>query len=289
MNTSLLIPLVDQAIGEYQKVVSDYPSYFSYGLDKVIPIPFFGDLSSDTPKVLTFGSNPSDNEFLKRGKHTFLPKPRFSSVGNPVTTSQAVIMDCCEYFRVNPYYWFKKIHSVPAAYISSHEGIEYIHVDAMPFATSVKFTKLNPLFPSHAGGSTFQSVLDWGQQYLRELVNLIVQNDSVLYISIVGRTNWEQFDTIFSGHVSNMKYKQRIADALLEQKLQAKGAVLIEGPKWCGKTTTANTSFRDDRLYSKLKELLTITRHSCYFRCSSNAVIMTVSTAAIVSQCNLLK
>ena len=34
-------------------------------------------------------------------------------------------------------------------------------------------------------------------------------------------------------------YKHRIMDALLEKKLQAKGAVLIEGPKWCGKTTTA--------------------------------------------------
>ena len=32
-------------------------------------------------------------------------------------------------------------------------------------------------------------------------------------------------------------YKQRIADALLERKLAGKGAVLIEGPKWCGKTT----------------------------------------------------
>ena len=35
------------------------------------------------------------------------------------------------------------------------------------------------------------------------------------------------------------KYKKRIADALLERKLAGKGAVLIEGPKWCGKTTTA--------------------------------------------------
>ena len=34
-------------------------------------------------------------------------------------------------------------------------------------------------------------------------------------------------------------YKSRIIDTLLEKKLQAKGAVLIEGPKWCGKTTTA--------------------------------------------------
>ena len=34
-------------------------------------------------------------------------------------------------------------------------------------------------------------------------------------------------------------YKHRIADGLLAKKLRAKGAVLIEGPKWCGKTTTA--------------------------------------------------
>ena len=35
------------------------------------------------------------------------------------------------------------------------------------------------------------------------------------------------------------KYKPRIADRLLERKLAGKGAVLLEGPKWCGKTTTA--------------------------------------------------
>ena len=34
-------------------------------------------------------------------------------------------------------------------------------------------------------------------------------------------------------------YRHRIMDNLLAKKLQAKGAVLIEGPKWCGKTTTA--------------------------------------------------
>jgi predicted AAA+ superfamily ATPase len=34
-------------------------------------------------------------------------------------------------------------------------------------------------------------------------------------------------------------YKPRIADALLKTKLEGMGAVLIEGPKWCGKTTTA--------------------------------------------------
>jgi len=34
-------------------------------------------------------------------------------------------------------------------------------------------------------------------------------------------------------------YKPRVADGLLIRKLAGKGAVLIEGPKWCGKTTTA--------------------------------------------------
>ena len=35
------------------------------------------------------------------------------------------------------------------------------------------------------------------------------------------------------------EYKPRIADKLLTRRLAGKGAVLIEGPKWCGKTTTA--------------------------------------------------
>ena len=35
------------------------------------------------------------------------------------------------------------------------------------------------------------------------------------------------------------EYKKRIADKILEKKLKGKGAVLIQGPKWCGKTTTA--------------------------------------------------
>lgn len=35
------------------------------------------------------------------------------------------------------------------------------------------------------------------------------------------------------------KYKPRIVDRLLQRKLSAAGGVVIQGPKWCGKTTTA--------------------------------------------------
>lgn len=34
-------------------------------------------------------------------------------------------------------------------------------------------------------------------------------------------------------------YKPRVVDQLLTHKLKGKGAIVIEGPKWCGKTTTA--------------------------------------------------
>lgn len=54
---------------------------------------------------------------------------------------------------------------------------------------------------------------------------------------IVTRYN---ISTVKGNEVFRMKrYRKRIADDILIRKLEGKGAVLIEGPKWCGKTTTA--------------------------------------------------
>jgi hypothetical protein len=39
--------------------------------------------------------------------------------------------------------------------------------------------------------------------------------------------------------MTKAEYKPRVVDTILQKKLQGMGAVLIEGPKWCGKTTTA--------------------------------------------------
>lgn len=36
-----------------------------------------------------------------------------------------------------------------------------------------------------------------------------------------------------------MNYRKRISDHMLIERLEAFGAVLVEGPKWCGKTTTS--------------------------------------------------
>lgn len=39
--------------------------------------------------------------------------------------------------------------------------------------------------------------------------------------------------------MTDFEYKPRIADQLLASKLRTAGAVLVQGPKWCGKSTTA--------------------------------------------------
>lgn len=44
--------------------------------------------------------------------------------------------------------------------------------------------------------------------------------------------------------MTTTRYKKRIADGMLQKRLQITGAVLIQGPKWCGKTTTAEQHSR---------------------------------------------
>ena len=61
------------------------------------------------------------------------------------------------------------------------------------------------------------------------------------------------------------KSKKRIADALLAEKLSYMGAVLVQGPKWCGKTTTSRQAVKsevslEDSVKGKNNRLLAQTR-----------------------------
>ena len=48
--------------------------------------------------------------------------------------------------------------------------------------------------------------------------------------------------------MEDYKYKPRVIDSLLSRKLRGKGAVLIEGAKWCGKTSsTAGSCGKNER------------------------------------------
>lgn len=50
-------------------------------------------------------------------------------------------------------------------------------------------------------------------------------------------------------------YRPRITDTILTRKLKGKGAVLIEGPKWCGKTTTAEQMAKSILYMSKPEDV----------------------------------
>ena len=53
------------------------------------------------------------------------------------------------------------------------------------------------------------------------------------------------------------EYRPRVADKILARKQEGKGAVLIEGPKWCGKTTTAEQVAGTDFSHrTKVREVL---------------------------------
>lgn len=61
-----------------------------------------------------------------------------------------------------------------------------------------------------------------------------------------------------------MKYLPRIVDSILEKRLKYKGAVVIEGPKWCGKTWTAREKAKseldlaDSQILDEAKEMILI-------------------------------
>jgi hypothetical protein len=46
------------------------------------------------------------------------------------------------------------------------------------------------------------------------------------------------------------KYLNRICDDELQQSMQSSGAVLIEGAKWCGKTSTASQVAKKHFVYA---------------------------------------
>ena len=221
MNTNILYPLIDEAIQNHKLAAPLFPNYFDNNLANVAPVVWFGELNSSLPKIMTFGSNPSDKEFLDNGGQ-MLQDPRFpnSTAVHSVTVAN-VEGDDNQYFSRNPYkLWFNPLKKFAEGYFNfnsknNEEGSEsssfsYVHIDALPFATSEKFTKLdgsvlstvqNPTF------SCFDNVLRWGQGFTRRLFLQIAQNDTISGVLISGRVNVAHFKTIFADYIDRNRYK----------------------------------------------------------------------------------
>ena len=208
MNTQLLHSLIDEAVDKYRIAAKLFPGYFN-NLTGVCPIVWFGALNTDGPKVITFGCNPSDKEFLDKN-HRLLVNPRFPKyfANTPLNIIKNIEEDDNEYFENNPYLsWFNSIRNFAAMYYNIAES-SCIHIDALPFATSVKFTNLrNNTMPqvSNSVFSNFGDVLDWGGDFTRRLLEQIVIHDNVKGISIVGGVSIRRFEKIFADYITCKK------------------------------------------------------------------------------------
>ena len=221
MNTKILYPLIEEAIQNHKLVTPLFPNYFFKNLANVAPIVWFGELNSSLPKIITFGSNPSDKEFLDNYGQ-MLQVQRFpNSVYVHSVTSADIEYDDNNYFKINPYNrWFNPLKKFAEGYfrfnaLNNEEGayssdFSYIHIDALPFATSEKFTKLdgsvlsvlqNPTF------SCFDDVLRWGQCFTKRLFLQIAQNDTIRGVLISGRVNIAHFKTVFADYIDHHRYK----------------------------------------------------------------------------------
>ena len=222
MVTSNLYPLIEEAIHNHDWAVSQFPEYFE-NLSNSCPIVWFGDLASNAPKIITFGSNPSDKEFHD-DRHQYLKNPRFPKFFNrglTVTTNaifpvsgvvQNIEEDDNDYFKEsnNPYMgWFRPLQNFAKEYYKDVcENPVCIHLDALPFATSKKFTELKRNTESQSPNPHFKNfgdVLDWGADFAHRLLQEIVDADQVLGIVLIGRENIRQFKSIFKRNISNVK------------------------------------------------------------------------------------
>ena len=222
MVTSNLYPLIEEAIQNHDWAVSQFPAYFE-NLSNTCPIVWFGDLASNAPKIITFGSNPSDKEFHD-DDHQLLKRPRFPKFINRGLTVTAKSMspafgvaqnieeDDNDYFKEsnNPYMgWFRPLHNFAKEYYKDVcEDPVCIHLDALPFATSKKFKDLKRNTESLTSNPHFQNfgdVLDWGADFAHRLLQEIVDADQVLGIVLIGRENIRQFKSIFKRNIFNVK------------------------------------------------------------------------------------
>ena len=57
-----------------------------------------------------------------------------------------------------------------------------------------------------------------------------------------------------SDYMLNSSYKNRVVDSILKERLEEVGAVLVQGPKWCGKTTTCEQQSRSQVMLANIDE-----------------------------------
>lgn len=160
-----------------------FPGYYA------CPVPFFGDILSEKPKLFTIGLNPSDREFLTCKKKPISPV-RILDADSALNCDS--LFDACQtYFDINPNRgWFGSsenstkvegfLNLMGASYYSNR-GVKYqaIHLDLIPFPTLLKFSR----FKKQNEGAVKQ----WIDAYGFPLLKLFVQEYRPVHIYCIGK------------------------------------------------------------------------------------------------------
>lgn len=188
------------------------------------PVLWFGDTTSDSPKVLTLGANPSRKEFLYdhktkaieklqtqnlfsylkgRDKRFFHFEKESDLVGvqSDLALQKKIIDSYNSYFRTTPYNWFGKkdingngsynvegfLNGLDASYYG-HRKFQAIHIDLLPYPTLSDFNDISGLCEK----DIFTD--NWGENVLYELIDMLKPK----YLIIFGRNNLNYFRSLFT-------------------------------------------------------------------------------------------
>lgn len=180
-------------------------------LDKAPPVLWFGNINSNSEKILTIAANPSRSEFLDKDKY-YLPlgKERFRALRESehlrdILTSanlrNEIINSFNSYFENNPYVrWFGKsvepynvegfLRGLNASYydLSMENSIKYsaLHMDLLPFVTKSDFSEILREIRN-------KNLIQWSRGFLKKLIQVA---DPKLII-VFGKTNFKIFSEIF--------------------------------------------------------------------------------------------
>lgn len=207
------------------------------------PVISFGDITCS--HVATLGINPSNREFVnldgneldgsKRRFHTLqsLGLNRWSDAG--VDHLQMIVESCYTYFQRNPYDgWFKRLDMIMTqAQVSYYNSsLRACHLDLIPYATSSKWTGLNPSqrngLLANAGDTLGRMIADSPIRVLILNGNSVVQNfEKVAGVQLEKRAmpSWA-LPRSQREDVMGIAYKgilSEIADIELRQKLVVLG------------------------------------------------------------------
>ncbi|MBP3737534.1 MAG: hypothetical protein J6I72_00605 [Muribaculaceae bacterium] len=196
MNTTLSNPIISVVKKNLDiwknknNYISQSQAHYFNGLQNAIPVCWFGHLDSSTPKVLTFGQNPSFREFP-----SYRSKPRFNA--SDTSPIQDIIKSYNEYFNVNPYNsWFGGIEKLLNLFNASYYNPQFskvaIHFDAYSISTrkSEDINKLKRLTKVLSSQS-------------KNFFDLVEKFDKIEKIIIVGSHNYDLFKNIIG--ISNEK------------------------------------------------------------------------------------